>query len=74
VHCQGNWDIITHANLTQQAHVELLHLQNTLSSAQLQQGSDKAIWMRNATDLFSIKTAYQFITMSPHIQDNIYKL
>jgi hypothetical protein len=42
---------------------ELQQLQDMLATTQLQQGTDRVIWKRSATQIFTVKAAYQFIAV-----------
>jgi zinc-binding in reverse transcriptase len=63
---QGQWHLLIQGNLTAQARQELHQLLGTI---QVQRATDEAVWTRNTTWCFTVKSAYSFITDTPHVQE-----
>jgi zinc-binding in reverse transcriptase len=70
---QGQWQVHTQPILTQQAQLELIILHQKLSNVQMGMTTDEVLWTWNLTGSFKVKSAYQFITSTPHVLDDIQK-
>jgi zinc-binding in reverse transcriptase len=70
----GNWEILLNVTLNVQAQTEKHQLQQDLAAVQLRPVSDVPVWIRSSSMKFSVKSAYLFLTETPHIADNTFNL
>jgi zinc-binding in reverse transcriptase len=70
----GEWNVQASARLSPQGQQKMMHLQRNVPSVKPQHTDDTPCRRRHATETFSSKSAYVFLTETPYVQDNVYKI
>jgi zinc-binding in reverse transcriptase len=70
----GEWQLYLIEQLNTQARAKNDLLQQSLSAIQLSQARDIPQWSRNSSATFTTKSAYRFITDTPYMEEDLFKL